>query len=266
MPELTGPFAHLPAVLDDGDIGFLKEACKRHLREEAMPCYALIDRLDSPTVLKIKRAVEACLGSPVHYLNDFYIFTDGSFRTGWHMDTELFTFDRAVNAWILLSPDEVDDPLGFIDQLNDAPERSYHAAEVEGDRCLFVDHLEGRETTLSLREIEATQIHTPRIALGDLLLIDPRRFHRTNADSPKHAVSIKFVSEGAAGFLSPAQVPAPFWPEVDLFNDLVGRASDWDGVIEGIRRALEDESGRATLSAGFYPAKFELYRRMAQLL
>ena len=266
MPELGRPFVHLPGVLDDRDLVFLKETCKRHLREEAMPCFTLIDRLESPTARKIERAVEACVGGPVHYLNDFYLFTDGSCRTGWHMDTELFTFHHAVNAWILLSPDQVDDPLGFIDQLNDAPDRSYHAAEVEGDECLFVDHLDGRETTRSVREIEATQIHTPRISLGDLLLIDPRRFHRTNVDSAKHAVSIKFVSEGPGGFLSPAQVPGAFWPEVDLLSDLVGRATDWDGVIEGIRRALQDEDGRATLSAGFYPARFDLYRRMAQLL
>lgn len=266
MPELVGPFAHLQGVMDDGDLRFLRETCKRHLSEEGMPCYTLIDRLGSPTFLKIKCAVEACVGMPLFYLNDFYIFTDRSFRTSWHMDTELFTFHSAVNAWILLSPEKVDDPLGFIDQLNDVPERCYHAMEVDGDHGLFVDHCEGRETSRSLQEIEATQLHTPEISVGDLLVIDPRRFHRTNTESAKHALSIKFVAEGPAGFLSSTQVPAEFWPEVELFNDLVQHASDWDGVVEGLRRALQDSDRRAALSAGFYPAKFELYRKMAQLL
>src|SRR4051794_14508164 len=101
---MTGqPFARLEGVLDAADLTFLTQACKAHLAQIDGPCYTLIDSQEAPTLLKIKRALEPLVGKPLYYLNDFYLYTDSSFATNWHMDTELFTFANAINAWVLLA-------------------------------------------------------------------------------------------------------------------------------------------------------------------
>lgn len=262
MPDLAAPYAHIRNALSAEDVDFLRDACKRHILKEGIPCYALVNDLESPTFINIKAAIENLIGEPSYYLNDFYIYTDSSFKTNWHMDTELFTFERALNAWILLSPDLVEDPLGFIADINESPAQTFHSVRIQGDKCSFGNYSSGEMTVRSLAAIEAEQIHTPAISVGDILVLDPKRFHRTNTQSSKHAISFKFVLRGPNGFLSTKQVDPHFWPEVAIFNGLVKKADSWENVIDGIRRALSSEATRTELSAGFYPGKFELYRRM----
>ena len=106
MPELATPYLLLQNVLDRDDIACLLEACKARLDRDSIPCFAMIDHQETPTFTKIVSAVTAQIGEPMNYLNDFYIYTDSTFKTNWHMDTELFTFESAINAWILLSPEQ----------------------------------------------------------------------------------------------------------------------------------------------------------------
>ena len=266
MSELSTPYLHIEHALAKADIEFLKDACKQHLSRNGIPCYALINSLDTPAYVTIKQAVEQRIGEQLYYLNDFYIYTDSSFKTNWHMDTELFSFDRAINAWILLSPDLVDDPLGFVHHVNDSSDQTFHSVRMEGDRCCFGNYFTGATMMRSLAAIEAEQIHTPRISVGDILLFDPKRFHKTNVNRPKHAISFKFILKGRSGFLSTNPVDPYFWPEVDIFTKLVKGTRTWEEVIEGIRNTLKDDTGRESLSAGFYPEKFDLYRRMVSAL
>lgn len=254
------PYLHLEGVLDRDDIEYLKNGCMEVLERDRVPCFSLIDRLDSKTVLKIKSALEARIGESLYYLNDFYIYTDSSFKTAWHVDTELFSFDRAVNAWILLSPDEVSDPLGFIGDLNNSPDNYFHSVTTQDGQFVFSDYHSRRKVTRSESEVEAMHMHTPLIRLGDVLAIDPAHFHMTNVSTPKHAVAIKFLMKGDAGFLSKKQVHPILWPEVKTFNKLVKGTTDWSQVVDGIRAALKTDEGRKVLSSGFYPAKFEMYR------
>lgn len=266
MPELRKPFVHVQNALTEDDIAFLKSACKKHLSQENMPCYVLTNNLDTPACLKIKRLLEEHSNEALHYLNDFYIYTDNSFGTGWHMDTELFTFENAINAWILLSPGEVRDPLCFIDQINHSPERYYHSIKMQDDKCVFRNYCNRNEEVRPLESIEAERIHTPAIRVGDILVFNPKRFHRTNVTTAKHCLSIKFVFGGKSGLLSDMRVPALFWPEVAIFRKLVEQTDRWEDVIEGIKQALKNPKDRKALSSGFYPEQMDLYKRMVQLL
>lgn len=252
-------YHHLQRVLDGDDIAYLKEACKQNLADEKIPCFSLIDRLGSKVVGKIKTALEQWIGEELFYLNDFYIYTDRLFKTAWHMDTELFSFDRAVNAWILLSPDEVSDPLCFIDEINKTPENFFHSVSLAQGELTFSEYHSRRKMTRSASEIEATQIHTPVIHKGDILAINPGHFHRTNVNSQKHAISIKFLLRGVDGFLSKKQVHPILWAEVKTFNKLVKGTADWGEVVDNIRLALKTDEGRKTLSSGFYPDQFDRY-------
>ena len=267
MAELATAFVHLQGVLDNDDLSFLRRACQVQLNTQGMPCFTLLEHHASPTYLRIKEVIERRIGEPLYYLNDFYLYTDSSFKTNWHMDTELFTFASALNAWILLSPDQVENPLGFISGINDAPERYYHSVKMNGDEAVFGDYRTGRTLTRSLKTIEAEHIKTPKINVGDILLLNPRWFHKTNVDSPKHAVAIKFLLKAEHGFLANPQVRPLFWPEVATFNKLVKQGGgSWDNVVAGIREALKTEVGRKNLSSGFYPEKFPLYQKMAAQL
>lgn len=260
------PYLHLRQVLTDSDLSYLREACKLHIYATGIPCYALVGNLDSPTCQKIQGLIEERLGETLYYLNDFYLYTDASFKTNWHMDTELFTFSRAINAWILLSPSLVDDPLGFIDRINDAPDRQFHSIKVQGDHCRFGNYFTGATFSKTLAAVEAEAIHTPLIEMGDILLLNPGRFHKTNTQTAKHAIALKFLLRGREGFLSTQQVDPTFWPEVAVLSDLVRRSGNWNQVIKEIQRALSNEESRKSLSAGFYPEKFDLYRRMVATL
>src|SRR5215510_14665660 len=113
MLEAASPFVRMQGVLNEEDIAFLKRACKSHFAQVDGPCYTLIDDQEAPTLQKIRQLLEGHVRRPLFYLNDFYLYTDDTFATSWHMDTELFTFAHALNAWILLSPDQVVDPLCF---------------------------------------------------------------------------------------------------------------------------------------------------------
>ena len=254
------PYLHIHDVLDQDDISYLKNGCMEVLERDRVPCFSLIDRLDSETVQKIKAALEAEIGEELFYLNDFYIYTDDTFKTAWHVDTELFSFDRAINAWILLSPDEVADPLGFIGGLNTSPDNYFHSVVWQDEQFVFSDYHSRRKVTYSKIDIEAKHVHTPVIHKGDVLAIDPSRFHMTNVSSPKHAVAIKFLLKSEAGFLSKKQVHPILWPEVKTFNKLVKGTVDWSEVVDGIRVALKTEEGRKVLSSGFYPEQFDMYR------
>jgi len=187
-------------------------------------------------------------------------------KTHWHIDTELFAFGHAVNAWVLLSPDVVDDPLGFIADINSTPDGTFHAITAKNEHYVFGNYNNGHARPLLRSTVEAAQIHTPRIRAGDILLMDPRRFHRTNTATPKHAISFKFVLKGSTGFLSANQVNPCFWPEVSIFNRLMKNTRDWDDFIDRLRLSLSTQAGRKELSAGFYPERFDLYERMAALL
>jgi hypothetical protein len=257
----SSPFIRIPGALVTEDVEYLKSACVRHVSAEGIPCYVLLDHLESAAYLKIKHALERELGEPVYYLNDFYMYTDGSFGTGWHMDTELFTFARAVNAWVLLSPDRVCGPLAFIDGINDSAGQCFHSVQVDGDECVFGDYHSGESVVRSLTQLESTQICTPEIDRGDILVLDPKRFHKTDTTVPKHALVLKFVFKGPNGFCAPQQVDPCLWPEVELFNDLLRDADPWEKFVAGLRRMLGTEQGRKNLSAGFYPEKFDFYRQ-----
>lgn len=43
MPELAEPFVVLRGALDEGDIAFLRQACKARLNADSIPCFAMID-------------------------------------------------------------------------------------------------------------------------------------------------------------------------------------------------------------------------------
>lgn len=267
MPELAEPFVVLRNALDSDDITVLREACKARLNRDGIPCFAMLDHQDTPTYKKIVRVLTEAIGEQLNYLNDFYIYTDETFKTNWHMDTELFTFESAINAWILLSPDEVNGPLGFIADVNVDADRYFHSVSIEGDDATFRNYRTGKTEQRSLAEIEANAKHTPRINLGDILVINPKLYHRTMIDAPKHAFALKFVYGSARkGCLSPKQVPAMLWPEVKTFNDVINASPTWDHFLDGLRQQLTTEDGRTKLSSGFYPAKFPLYREKVQAL
>ena len=260
MVEAVSLYLHIRHALTADDVQFLREECKRHVSQEGMSCYVSINNLHSTTYERIRGVLERTICEPLYYLNDFYMYTDDSFRADWHIDTELFTFHRAINAWILLSPDLVDDPLGFLDEVNGPIERYFHSVVLEGDRCTFGNYFTGDMMVRSLAAVELERVHTPRVEVGDILAFNPRRFHKTNAKHPKHAIAFKFVMKDRDGFLSACQVDPQFWPEVGIFNRLVNSAHTWDDVIDGIRRTLLSETGRKQLSAGFDPDKLELFQ------
>ena len=264
-PRVVEPvenFKLLKNALTADDIASLRAACKAHFAApDAIPSYVLIDRLADPIVEKIKQQMEKAIGEPLFYLNDFFIYTSDEFSAGWHMDTELFTFARAYNAWILLAPDAIDSPLAVMSGKNGDNEDYFHSVKDDGDKLQFMNMTNGGKVEDNLSAIEAARIDAPDVALGDILILNPRRFHRTNASRSKHVLAIKYLAKTDGDILSKAQVPSLFWKEVKFFNKLVKNAGDWDAVIDGIRELLKTEDGREALGAGFFPEKLELYRR-----
>lgn len=260
-------FALLEGVLSGDDLAELRGACKRAMQQpDAIPSYVLVDDLASPVFRKIHQTLESALGEQLYYLNDFYLYSDDSFGAPWHMDTELFTFASCVNAWILLSPSEIESPLTCIADINDGDDVDFHSVKIDDGDCLFTNYRTRQRMRRSLDEIERQRIDAPDVRAGDILLLDPRRFHRTRTTVPKHALVFKFLRRGPNGFTSRNQVPAMFWPEIKIFSDLVEASGEWSDVIDGIRAALRTEEGRSALSAGFFPEKMELYREQAATL
>ncbi len=267
---MTGPvdtFRLLKHVLTPDDLTYLKAACRAHLRQEdSIPSYVLLDRLDSPTCRKIVDLIKSETGQDIYYLNDFYIFSDNAFGAKWHMDTELFTFHDCLNAWILLSPHEIENPLGFLETVNDTPSNYFHSIKIDGDEGTFVNYRSGRKELRPLASIEAEKIDTPRVTAGDILLLNPKKFHKTNTTVPKHAVVLKFVIKGDEGFLSDSKVPPMFWQEIAIFTDLLKKSEKWPDFLASLREELKTPKGRKALSAGFFPEKIDLYKRMVETL
>lgn len=255
-------FRLIKDALSRDDIAELRATCKDHFAaRDAIPSYVLIDRLQSPFFNKIRDHMEHAIGEELFYLNDFFIYTSDAFQADWHMDTELFTFARAYNAWILLAPDDIDSPLAVMSGRNGVGEDYFHSVERADDALHFKSMTSGAKISADLADVEAGRIDAPDVSLGDILILNPRRFHRTNATKPKHALAIKFLAKANGEILSDAQVPSLFWKEVKLFNKLVKTADSWDGVIDGIRSLLKTEDGREALGAGFFPEQLERYRR-----
>ena len=266
MSDLEKPYLHLKSVLNEQDISFLKESCKQQLLEHDIPCFALINRLDHPCVQKIRNHVEKSLGKEVFYFNDFYMYTDSGVRAGWHMDTELFTFEYAINAWILLSPETIESPLRMLSGINDSDDNCYHIIRSHNGVYEFGNLSSGDSLDLTLTDIENRSFLVPELSLGDILLFNPRLFRCTNTTKPKHCHVLKFVFGGNKNALLEDPVPSYFWPEVEIFSDLVGGKESWNDVIEGLKSQLKTESGKKNLSAGFYPDKFKKYSDAVKLL
>ena len=266
MSDLEKPYVHLKGVLNEQDVLFLKESCKQQLLEQGIPCFALINNLNDSCVQKIRNLVEENLGKKVFYLNDFYMYTDSGVRAEWHMDTELFTFEYAVNAWILLSPEAIEPPLRMLSGVNDSNDNYYHIIKSHNGVYEFGNLSSGDSFDLTLTDIESRSFLVPELSLGDILLFNPRLFHCTNTTKPKHCHVLKFVFGGNKNALLEDPVPSYFWPEIEIFNNLVGGKTLWNDVIEGIKNELKTESGKKNLSAGFYPEKFKKYADAVKLL
>lgn len=257
----------LRGVLDDADMAYLRQACQRHFsHDNCIPSYVLIDELEAPTCRKIKRLIEASLGREIFYLNDFYVYSDSTSQSAWHMDTELFTFASCINAWILLSPKRVESPLAVIGDLNCGGAIDFHSVQFKADTCTFTNFATGKREARALQEIESGKDISPNVSVGDILILNPKRFHKTNTMTPKHAIIFKFLLKGDGGFFSKSQVPGIFWREIAIFNRLVRDAQDWGEVLDGLREQLKTPEGRKALGAGFFPEKIDLYRSMAATL
>jgi len=254
-------FHLLSGVLSDADLDVLVDICRENLaKPNAVPCFALIDKLRNPILKKIHFAVEQCVRSRLHYLNDFYIYTKGDVQANWHMDTELFTFENSCNAWILLSPEEVASPLAIMRGLNEPRGPYYHSAEAESGIYTFTNYKTGDKQTVSAQDMEANKIEAPDVRRGDILVFNPKRFHKTNIQSPKHVLALKYVARGPEGFKSKQQVSGLLWPETRLLNKLLKQDRPWPDVLAGISDALATEKGRASLSAGNFPERTKLYQ------
>lgn len=259
-------FHVMKGVLSDEDRAFLKRACRAHISaQDSIPSYVLIDQLNAPVFQKIKRLIEEQTGQDLLYLNDFYLYSDSNFGANWHMDTELFTFHECLNAWILLSPDEIESPLSIAVDVNDSVDNYFHSIKPDGEDCVFVNYRNRKQKRLSLQSMEASKIDAPAVEAGDILILNPKKFHKTNTTIPKHAYIIKFIVKGEKGTIfSDLPVPPMFWPETGLFSKLVKGAASWDEVIAGLQEQLTTAEGRKILGAGFFPEKIDLYRKAVQ--
>jgi hypothetical protein len=268
--DMVGPvetFRLLKGALTKEDLNFLKRACRDYLgKEDSIPSYVLLDILDAPTCQKIVKTIENETGQDVYYLNDFYIYSDDAFGAKWHMDTELFTFNDCLNAWILLSPHELRNPLAMLESPNESTENYYHSVKIEGDEATFVNYRNGSKKPTSLDTMEAEKIETPLIQEGDILLLNPKKFHKTNTTVPKHALVLKFVIKGKEGFFSESKVPPMFWSEIAIFTELLKKSDKWDDFLESLKQELKTPKGRKALSAGFFPEKIDLYKKMVATL
>lgn len=267
MTESVETSLLLSGVLSDEDLTTLKRACQKHLdHEDAIPSYVLIDQLNSPIYKKIKSCIEDNIKTDLYYLNDFYIYSDDTAQANWHMDTEHFTFESCLNAWILLSPDEIENPLAFIGDINDSPSNYFHSLKVQDGEAIFTNYCNRNQMARSMETIEAEKIDTPTVHVGDILVLNPKKFHKTNVTTPKHALAIKFLVRGEKGLLSEMQVSEMFWAETALFNKLMKDADRWDDVLGELRKKLETPEGRETLGAGFFPERMGLYREVVARL
>lgn len=258
---ISSTFLHIQDALTQSDIQTLLSISKEHLNEEEMPCYSLLYKQDHPLVEKITGIIKEHTSSQPYFLNDFYIYTDPSFKTDWHIDTELFSFAHALNAWILLSPDEVTSPLRVLPGLNDGPDNFFHSIQIKEGTATFRNFSTRKRHTQSLESIEEQSEASPDVKLGDILLFNPGMFHRTNNRvTPKHCLALKYVFEGHNRFRTEQQVPKMFWPEVEIFNNALGSMENWQDVLDSLGEALKDEKSRELLNAGGFPEQIPLYK------
>lgn len=264
--QLATPFVHLKSVMSPEDVKTLRKIYSEYIPSAGIPCYAFLERQSDDIFQKIQTLVGDAIGSHAYYLNDFFFYTDTTFATPWHVDTELYIFKYAVNAWILLEPDQIENPLAFISQTNNPSQTFYHSVEKEDDLYAFVDYFHGDVEEYSVSEVEHAHVKTPQINTGDILLIDPQRFHRTNTTIPKGACVFKFVYSDETSLLRIDQVPGIMWPEVALYKDLVSKSQNWTDVLAGIRDEIRQNSIKSPLVSGFYPDQFKHLSEKASLL
>ena len=268
MNSLPAPFfLHLKQVLDFEDISSLRLAYSRNSYAYGLPCYAFIRQLLSPVHRKIQDLLSSALSEDTFYLNDFFFYTGSQFSTPWHVDTELFLFERAVNAWILLEPTSIDDPLGIIPSLNtDNSAQFYHSFQQESDVCIFVDYLNTDLLELNCDALEASCIHTGNISVGDILIFDPSLFHRTNTSVPKGACVFKYILGSSDSPIRSSHLPEVMWPELSLYKKLYGDSRDWSEFLSRVEDEITKRHDQSPLVSGFYPDNFDYLNEKARSL
>lgn len=257
MDQLYSPFVHLKQCLSHKEVNELCDIYREYIPRTGIPCYAFLKNQDHPLLRSIASLVSSVIGLRACYLNDFFFYTDARFSTPWHVDTELYVFKSAVNAWILLEPDEINNPLGFIEQVNNPGTTFYHSVERESANYVFVDYAGGETLEVSAEDVESSYVPTPNVRVGDILLLDPQRFHRTNTSRPKGACVFKFVYSSDDSLARDVQMPAIMWPEVSLYNNLLSKAKDWGNMLGLISEEIDLYSRDSRLVTGFYPDHFD---------
>ena len=250
------PFIHIKQAISAEEITQLKTIYANHAPSSGLPCYAFIDKLDLPLFKKLSDLTFSRLKCRPLYLNDFFFSTGNVFSTPWHVDTELFIFQYAVNAWILLEPSSIDNPLGFIAGVNEPGTQYFQSVESESGQLLFVDFTSNDIQETSEEEVESTHIRTPRIEVGDILLIDPMRFHRTNTSSPKGACVFKFVYSNTDSLLRQSHLPSAMWPEIALYKSFYDSTQSWDEFLAAVANEVSRNGSNSLLISGFYPDNF----------
>jgi hypothetical protein len=266
-PQLELPFIHIKQAFSAAEITQLKTIYAHHAPSSGLPCYAFIDKLDHPLFNKLSNLILSHLKFKPLYLNDFFFSTGNMFSTPWHVDTELFIFKYAINAWILLEPLSIDNPLGFVAEVNNPGAQFFQAVEAESGQLLFIDFTSSDILEIAEKDIESRHIHTPRIEVGDLLLIDPMRFHRTNTSSSKGACVFKFVYSDNASLLRDSHLPSAMWPEISLYKSFLDSTESWEEFIAAICRELSHNGSNSPLVSGFYPDNFSyLVQKASELI
>jgi len=255
--KTTQPFIHLKGVLSTEEIQSIRSIYSQHASKSQLPCYAFIDLLDSPIHQKISKLISDALGLAPFYLNDFFFHTSTSFSTPWHVDTELYLFKSAVNAWILLEPDQISNPLGFINEINSpSADTTYHSVETEDDTYVFVDYLNSKIEERDVSSIENDHISTPLISVGDILLLDPARFHRTNTTKPKGACIFKYIISDDSNLVRDNHLPEIMWPELSLYKRMYDPTKEWSDFLKLVKQEISTNSIKSPFISGFYPDNF----------
>ena len=257
MAQLTQPFVHLKGVLSQEDIASIRSIYSQHASKTQLPCYAFIDLLDTPIHSKISNLIANTLNSTPYYIKDFFFHTSTSFSTPWHVDTELYLFKSAVNAWILLEPNKISNPLGFISEINSPSEDSYyHSVETEDDTYVFVDYLNSQIVEHDVADIEENHCSTPLIEVGDILLLDPGRFHRTNTTEPKGACIFKYLVSDDSSLIRAKHLPEIMWPELSLYKSMYDPTKSWIQFLQLVKQEITNNTSKSPLISGFYPENF----------
>jgi len=251
--------------LSKDDIRSLKQSYSAHCRNTGMPCYAFLENSTNDLVSKIRTLVERSIKKKVSYLNDFFFYTSASFSTPWHVDTELYLFKEAVNAWILLDPDEIDNPIGFVSGINTGT-NYYQSVITEGAMYSFVNYIDGEILELGADEVEACRINTPNIAVGDILLINPSLFHRTNTTKRKGACIFKFVMHDENGYFHRDHLPEIMWPELAVYKSFEKHTDNWPRFLKEVQKEVNKNGKESPLVSGFYPSNFDYLVTEAQRL